>query len=978
MIEMLKYLNLHRVALFVLPYIVTMSANAQSDTTTIGITQLPPKPIIEGKTIITEGESNSFSVNNCTGTVKWSNGQIGKQLTVTPKKTETYYAHCDNNGCKGDSSQIVLNVLVATPSIITNASTICIGETSTLTASGCESYLWSTGETNSQINVSPTLTSTYKVSCISVNGNGSGTERSILINVLSRPKKPTISGNSQPTLGDYFSLNSNCAVNEKAIWSTGDTTLVITKRASQSETISCNCISKETGCSSEKASFNLVVQVPSITLTASKLTVCSGDIASITVSGCPTNVSWSTGESINTIYVIVNQTTTYTAMCQFSNGVSKASVTITANPLPNTPTIRNSNPNILAGKTSVLKVVGCDNMEKEWEAYGSIISTNIDSIVVSPKNTNTFKVRCKNSTGCYSQKIETTVTVYTSDTKLIATKYTICSGDTTTIISNNCAGTISWSNSNSTAKKIVVQPSVTTTYYSYCKIANGVIDTSLIKIEVNPIMKIGVSASYQNTALTASDSLISNSLVTLSATGCTNGTVTWNIGTIGEKIQVYPVATTSYIAYCTTTTGCVTQASYTVKVKITNIKLTVSKSSVCAGNYSTLNASGCPNNIDWIFNSNDVSDVIKSASSISFKPINNTKVVASCKVTNIQTIKDSTNITVLPITKIVGKQATVCQNSAVDLSTLISNLSNFQNVVYKPNRIINSGISGGEYMVIGTNNNGCIDSTLVSVTVEKPFDKPIIEGINVISYGQSANLKVTNCTGKLEWIGLQSGANPLLVQPSTTTTYKAICRNNIGCVSDTASYTVNVVTQNAKIASPTFMCPDTQFRISTNCASATIWGEKSAYYTSDNELIITIPSSGDAVSIDGKDIFKKETRNDSTFVVVKASCLYIDEANTFTSNPSVFEIFVPSIVPSDFYFYPNPANDWIKIGSSSCFSSNFHVNIWDMIGRKVISIPSTEMKENKIDISQLLSGEFIVEIILQNGKVIKKLLKNNN
>src|SRR5690606_34548331 len=97
----------------------------------------------------------------------WSTGDKTASTIVSPKATTTYSVKGKIvEGCEGhDTVRVIVRT---TPSEIIKASAgkdqrICSGSSTTLTASGGSSYLWSTGEKSPTIKVSPSKTTTYSV-----------------------------------------------------------------------------------------------------------------------------------------------------------------------------------------------------------------------------------------------------------------------------------------------------------------------------------------------------------------------------------------------------------------------------------------------------------------------------------------------------------------------------------------------------------------------------------------------------------------------------------------------------------------------------------------------------------------------------------------------------------------------------------------------------------------------------------------------
>ena len=94
-----------------------------------------------------------------------------QSITVSPTSTLDYTVTVTKDGCDDtDSVKVIVNP--TTDSVTADAGVdeeICLDSSVTLTASGGDSYLWSTGETEASITVSPTETTTYTVTVS--NGN---------------------------------------------------------------------------------------------------------------------------------------------------------------------------------------------------------------------------------------------------------------------------------------------------------------------------------------------------------------------------------------------------------------------------------------------------------------------------------------------------------------------------------------------------------------------------------------------------------------------------------------------------------------------------------------------------------------------------------------------------------------------------------------------------------------------------------------
>jgi len=80
------------------------------------------------------------------------------------------------------------------------------------------------------------------------------------------------------------------------------------------------------------------------------------------------------------------------------------------------------------------------------------------------------------------------------------------------------------------------------------------------------------------------------------------------------------------------------------------------------------------------------------------------------------------------------------------------------------------------------------------------------------------------------------------------------------------------------------------------------------------------------------------------------------------------------IEDNTFSILPNPAKDFITIQSELVTSEPVKVDIYTVNGQNVIS--SEVLSGNTLDISQLNSGLYLLNIKTKNKLVIKKLVKH--
>ncbi|MBK9151480.1 MAG: hypothetical protein IPM26_10970 [Saprospiraceae bacterium] len=152
-------------------YSVTATdANGCTGTASHIITVHPvPVPQFSGTTQICTGESTTITVSGGTQQI-WSTGDVTSSITVSPSQTTVYTVTVTNSfGCSAVGS-VTVSVNESLMVSISGNNEVCIGGSTTLTASPGMDFIWSTGANTASITVSPTQTQTYTVTATNANG----------------------------------------------------------------------------------------------------------------------------------------------------------------------------------------------------------------------------------------------------------------------------------------------------------------------------------------------------------------------------------------------------------------------------------------------------------------------------------------------------------------------------------------------------------------------------------------------------------------------------------------------------------------------------------------------------------------------------------------------------------------------------------------------------------------------------------------
>ncbi len=203
--------------------------SAPSAATAVTVNALPANPSItySGSTTFCDGDS--VTLTSIAGTsYLWSTGATTQSINVDTAGNYTVIV-ANAIGCWSSASIptiVTVNAIPATPTITASGqTTFCAGGNVILTSSAGTSYLWSNGETTSNINV--TATGNYSVQLTNASGCQSSVSAVTLVTVNPLPATPTITAVGPTTFcaGEIITLTSDAGTSY--LWSTGDTTAAI-------------------------------------------------------------------------------------------------------------------------------------------------------------------------------------------------------------------------------------------------------------------------------------------------------------------------------------------------------------------------------------------------------------------------------------------------------------------------------------------------------------------------------------------------------------------------------------------------------------------------------------------------------------------------------------------------------------------------------------------------------------------------------
>ncbi|MFN5347875.1 MAG: beta strand repeat-containing protein, partial [Bacteroidota bacterium] len=255
------------------------------------------------------------------GTGSFDNTAFGTGTIYTPSAADiaagsvTLTLTTDDPDGAGPCSAASVSTVITintTPSVTISGNTAyCAGGSTSLTASGADSYVWSTTATTATITATA---GTYSVVGTAANGCTASASITVIENAL--PAAPVVSASGATTFctGGSVTLTSDYVGGNT--WSNGATTDAITVSTSGSYSVTYTDVN---GCSATSAATAVTVNTSSVAITGAT-TYCIGGATTLTATATPAAVSYAWS---------FNSTATDTTSTTSANAVGVYSVTTT-------------------------------------------------------------------------------------------------------------------------------------------------------------------------------------------------------------------------------------------------------------------------------------------------------------------------------------------------------------------------------------------------------------------------------------------------------------------------------------------------------------------------------------------------------------------------------------------------------------------------------------------------------------------------
>ncbi len=720
-----------------------------------------------------------------------------------------------------DTARATIDVSVcsAEPPVIVCALTeICKGSSTTLVARGCEggTVRWSDQQTGFSVVVTPSVTTTYSASCVLGQACISG--RSNLITVTVRdPQPPVITASAdQVCPGTSVTLTASGCEGGKIEWSErAQTGSVIVVEPTTRTTYTAQCVIGSCPGKPATKTIDISTGLPTPTITCSTTIACPGEEVTLTVNGCVGTPVWSS-TTLTTGSIVVRPSlgsNSYSVYCKSNGCQSEPSKVYSISVVPAlVPTVTASADTACAGAPVSLTASGC-NGTVIWNVAGTDGNSLTGSVItVRPTASMRYYAQCRYRT-CLSEPSNavpvTIVNPQAPQISLTSGKNLICSGEKVTLTAEGCEGTVKWYGIDRVGASISFFPTETKEYFATCKQGNCESDRSLgIRVTVTTSGTVAPP-----TIVASTTSICGSGLVSLTATGCSGGTITWSDGQTGSVVSVSATPTQNeFYAICTATSGsaCGSSRSNTIKVSVTAAPqpiVTCSTDHTCPGEEVTLTVTNCMGTPMW--------STGQTTTSIIVSPTVTTGYSLYCQDGKCRSPQSATyTITVTPVpTPTIVASATVVEPGGTVSLTAIGCTGD---VIWSANDI--NGNNMGNVIVVRPNGaqtyyaqcryRTCLSNPSNTIIVNSgscvakagtlvPVEATICSGTAIVTtLAARPNGGLVQPAGYSVLYVLTKGADLVIQQTSTTPTFS---------VTDAAgSYTIHTLVYNATPNTPNY------------------------------------------------------------------------------------------------------------------------------------------------------------------------------
>ena len=895
------------------------------DTSVVIVNNLPNVVVTPISPSLCEGESKELIAVGASSYL-WTpstglSNTTADTVTANPSTTTTYLVKgTDANSC--ENIDTVTLTVYQNPTVTVNPVNfnLCEGATTSITASGADTYVWSpstglSSSTGATVTASPITAKTYTVTGTDIHG----CIDTAISNIGVSPKPIIVASDTLICGGDSSTLNATAALlGSTYLWSTGSTSQSITVFPIVTTTYSVTA-SDGNSCNGVDTIVVYISQPPALSILPNNPTICFGENVSVTATGAA-SYSWtpltnnSSPNSATTSLSPTVTTTYYLSGASSVGCINTDSTIVTVNSLPNV-SVSPVFDSICNGDSTQLTANGA--LSYSWTPSNSLSSSTGASVYAKPIIPEDYLVTGTDANGCTN--VDTAHVFVSPVISLSASPSNVCLGDSINLtVSSNVNSSYLW-NTGEVVSSFWTTPSDTTSYSVTVTGSDGCIDDATITVNAydRPIVTVTPNASTicgGNSQLLTASGAQTYSWYSLSPISSTTG----------QSVSATPSNSDVVRVIGTDGSGCVDTAFANITViKAVNLVLNQSSDTSCQGISVNMIASGASTYV-WSpatgLNTTTGNTVIATPDTTT-----NYKVVATATNGCKDSLVAPLHINPKPVLAMNHDVSDLCIGDSVLLTVSGANIYSWtpsaglsdtasSSTMASPNVTTN-------YTIYGETNYGCKDTTtsvvnihaypVISVTADQqicPRTNAVITANGATTYAWSPSTYLSSTTGAT-----------VTTTPDSTIIYTVI-GESFGCA-DTLITTVTVSPLPTIIGND-FICvgDSTTLYVNSNLSGTTyIW------------------SNGGATT----DSIRVSPAVTTTYIVTATDATMLACTNTDTVVVNVNSLPVVSVNPDDTTICPGTSTNLIASGGS-LYHWSPSTGLSDTVGAVVTASPSVE------------------------------------
>ncbi len=698
------------------------------------ITVVAPIPIeISGDMELCFGESTTITALNGED-IEWETGSNTTSETFTPDETTFYTVYgYDINGCLAATGyEIIVHPL---PVIVFEGDTsLCIGESTVITATGGSEYLWSTSAQTDFIDITPLTDTEYSVTvtteftCVASD--------TVEITVHDYPIVE-IFGDAEVCQFEPAMLFVNG--DDSYIWSTSEETSSIIVSPLSDSTYSILATNIH-GCSTLDEFEVIVHELPQVVIDGD-IELCQNESSTLVATGA-LNYFWNGGPNSDQFIVTPMESTSYSV-----NGINEfdcensTEVTVIVHPTTNAVAEIISSEVICIGDTILLNLPGMTDATWSYD----VLSVQMDILTFIPSQViSSINYFGNDEFGCTTSIGNSVILANQLPVVSFTGETEICSGAITNIVAEGATSFI-WSNGTETALLAVMLVEQTSFLVTGMG-ENGCAASIEIAVVVHELPEILLSGETQ---------ICLGESSTLTATGASE--YIWSDGSENDSITISVIEDESWNVEGTDEFGCQSTLNFTIVVDSIPNVFVDEYSTICSGDFLALTAYGAETYL-WSSGSQEATTEVSPLMTSDFIVTGTDG--NGCSETEIVTIEVYDQIELI----FTLAMDTICDLSgAMDLQASPPGGNFTGNGVELGQFVPSSELWGNNEIVYSLMDEfGCVTETVQTVFVDdctaiaedvlvqsSVFPNPFVEDVSVIAETNINAILIYNLDGKL-------------------------------------------------------------------------------------------------------------------------------------------------------------------------------------------------------------------------------------